>query len=52
MSKQVFEVENAKVFLDVILGVIIGLPLSNFPEILNKFGLASSLRALTRPSAG
>jgi len=47
MSKQVFEVESAKVFLDVILGVIIGLPLSNFPEMLNEFGLAPSLRALT-----
>lgn len=48
MSKQVFEVESAKVLLDVIFGVIIGLPLSNFPELLNEFGLTPSLPALTK----
>lgn len=47
MSKQILEVENAKVFLDVVFGVVLGLPIAIYPKLVHDFVLNPSLPLLT-----
>lgn len=48
MSKQTLEFQHAKVFLDIVFGVIIGIAMSGFPVLIHNVALAPSSESMTR----
>jgi hypothetical protein len=49
MAKQILETEHAKVFLDVVFGVVIALPMAQLPQLVQGLALAPSHAALWTP---
>ena len=47
MAKEILETEHAKVFLDVVFGVIIALPMAELPRLVHAWALTPSKRLLT-----
>jgi len=50
MAKQILETEHAKVFLDVVFGVVIALPMAQLPQLVQRLALAPSHALITRRS--
>lgn len=49
MAKQILATEHAKVFLDVVFGVVIALPMAQLPPLVQGLALAPSHAALWTP---
>src|SRR6267154_6589477 len=49
MAKQILETEHAKVFLDVVFGVVIALPMAQLPQLVHALAFGPSHAVLWTP---